>query len=207
MSALHSAQFDNAGPDQTSASWHDQALGSLADELRAFCASRPSTTSAISHVSSWAGSDPAAPAADPQAAAVVQPHPVAEGALSPSQAELLRLLTLAEEPLPADDLDGRVLRALCRRGLASVEEGHARATDDGRHHFETKVRKRRRVRSERQVPSDAAERAGSIVQVVRQLETALPRSMRHAVGDLDVDKPELLAALEGYALQLRADLA
>jgi hypothetical protein len=91
--------------------------------------------------------------------------------------------------------------------LASVEEGHARATDDGRHHFETKVRKRRRVRSERQVPSDAAERAGSIVQVVRQLETALPRSMRHAVGDLDVDKPELLAALEGYALQLRADLA
>ncbi|MEW5927044.1 MAG: hypothetical protein AB1941_06155 [Gemmatimonadota bacterium] len=138
---------------------------------------------------------------------MVQPHPVAEGALSPSQAELLRLLTLAEEPLPADELDGRVLRALCRRGLAAVEEGHVRATDDGRHHFETKVRKRRRVRSERQVPSDAAERAESILQVVRQLETALPRHMRHAVGDLDVDTPELLAALEGYAQQLRADLA
>jgi hypothetical protein len=69
------------------------------------------------------------------------------------------------------------------------------------------VRKRRRVRSERQVPSDAGERAETILQVVRQLETALPRNMRHAVGDLDVDTPELLAALEEYALQLRADLA
>jgi hypothetical protein len=91
--------------------------------------------------------------------------------------------------------------------LAAVEEGHARATDEGRHHFETKVRKRRRVRSERLVPSDAAERAGTILQVVLQLETALPRNMRHAVGDLDVGTPELLASLEDYALQLRSGLS
>lgn len=200
LSALHSALFDSVGQDRTSPS----ALSGLAKDLEAFRASRPSTARfEIQPAASWADS-PAVPPVDSAAATAIQPGPAAEGALSPSQADLLRQLTLAEEPLPADDLDGRVLHALCRRGLAAIEEGHARATEAGKHYFDTKVRKRRRVRSERLVPSDAAERAETILQVVRQLETALPRNMRHAVGDLDVDTPELLAALEGYALQLRS---
>lgn len=208
MSALHSARFDSVGPDQSSPSWSDHALSGLAEDLEAFRASRPSPARfEIQPAASWADSDPAVPPADPAAATAVQPGPAGEGVLSPSQAELLRQLTRAEGPVSADDLDGRVLRALCRRGLVAVEEGHARATAEGRHHFETKVRKRRRVRSERLVPSDAEERAETILQVVRQLETALPRNMRHAVGDLDVDTPELLAALEEYALQLRSGLA
>jgi hypothetical protein len=181
-------------------------LSGLAEDLKAFRASRPAPVD-IQQAGSRVDSAPDGPPAELGAAAAVQPGPAAEGVLSPSQAELLRHLTLAEEPVPADELDGRVLRALCWRGLAVVEEGHARATDEGRQHFETKVKKRRRVRSERHVPSDAAERAEMVLQVVRQLETALPRTMRHAVGDLHVDTPELLAALEEYALQLRADLA
>lgn len=205
MSALHSARFDSVGPDRSSPSWPDHALSGLAEDLEAFRASRlGSARLGIQPAASWADSDPAVQPADSAAATAVRSGPAAEGALSPSQAELLRRLTLAEEPLPADDLDGRVLRALRRRGLAAVEGGHARATDAGKHYFETKVRKRRRVRSERLVPSDAAERAETILQAVRQLETALPCTMRHAVGDLDVDTPELLATLEGYALQLRS---
>ena len=207
MSALHSPQFDNAGPDQSSRSWHEQALGGLAAELRAFRASRPSTTSAISQLVPWTDRDSDAAPAESAAATAVQPSPAAEGALSPSQTELLRLLTLAEAPVPADDLDGRVLRALCRRGLAIVGEGHAGATEEGRHYFQSRVRKRRRIRTERHFAAEATERAEVILQVVRQLESVLPRTMRHAVGDLTVETPDLLAALEEYAEQLRSGLS
>lgn len=204
MSAFHSPQYDNAGPDQSSPSWHDHALGSLAADLQAFRDSRPSPTSAISQVASWANRDPDVVPAGSAAATAGQPRPAAESALSPSQAELLRILTLGEAPVPADDLDGRVLRGLCRRGLATVEEGHARATEEGRHYFQSRVRKRRRVRAERHFASEATERAEVILQVVRQLEAVLPRAMSHAVGDLTVETPDLLAALEGYAEQLRS---
>ena len=100
MSAFHSARFDSVGPDQSSRSWSDHALSGLAEDLEAFRASRPSPARfEIQPAASWADSDPAVPPADPAAATAVQPGPAGESVLSPSQAELLRQLTLAEGPI------------------------------------------------------------------------------------------------------------
>ena len=130
-----------------------------------------------------------------------------DGALSPNQANLLRQLITASEPPATDLLDGRVLNALCRRGLVKVEGGHANATEEGERYFVGKVRRRRRVRSAPTTPAGPIDRAEVIRQATQLLETVLPSHTSYQVGDLTLDTPELLSALGGLANQMRSGLA
>jgi hypothetical protein len=142
------------------------------------------------------------------------PHPPREAAPEPeaeaddtrvntTQEDMLRQLALAEQPVPFDDLDGRVVRALEGRGLVSKAGGLVTLTEAGRTFYESKVRRRRRARSgwvkAQPVPTEGTEDRSSRAQSIRDAVDALQRcvgGMDHLqIGDLDAAAEEAFAAL------------
>ena len=142
------------------------------------------------------------------------PHPPREAAPEPeaeaddtrvntTQEDMLRQLALAEQPVPFDDLDGRVVRALEGRGLVSKAGGLVTLTDAGRAFYESKVRRRRRARSgwvrSQPVATEGTEDRRSRAQSIREAVDALQRcvgGMDHLqIGDLDAAAEEAFAAL------------
>lgn len=110
-----------------------------------------------------------------------------------TQEDMLRQLALAEKPVPFDDLDGRVVRALEGRGLVSKSGGLVTLTEAGRAFYESKVRRRRRARSgwvkAAPVPAEGTEdrrvRAQSIRDAVDALQRAVSDADHLEIGDLD----------------------
>lgn len=134
------------------------------------------------------------------------PEPEAEDdetRVNNTQEDMLRQLALAEAPVPFDDLDGRVVRALEGRGLVRRADGLVALTDAGRAFYESKVRRRRRARSgwvkASPVPSEGTEdrsaRARSIREAVDALQRAIGSADELEVGDLQASADDAFAAL------------
>jgi hypothetical protein len=120
-----------------------------------------------------------------------------------TQEDMLRQLALAESPVPFDDLDGRVVRALEGRGLVRRTDGLVELTDAGRAFYESKVRRRRRARSgwvkSAPAPTEGTEdrsvRAQSIREAVDALQRAIGGMEPVEVGDLQASADDAFAAL------------
>jgi hypothetical protein len=139
----------------------------------------------------------------PQSAAP-EPAPEADGtSVNTTQEDMLRQLALSEEPVPFDDLDGRVVRALEGRGLVRRSDGIVLLTEAGRTFYESKVRRRRRARSgwakSAPIPVEGTDdrdaRANSIREAVDALQRCLGDMDRLEIGDLDAPASEAFAAL------------
>lgn len=120
-----------------------------------------------------------------------------------TQEDMLRQLAQSEAPVPFDDLDGRVVRALEGRGLVRKADGLVELTDAGRAFYESKVRRRRRARSGwvKNAPGpvegteDRSVRARSIREAVDALQRAVGDADTLEIGDLDAPAREAFAAL------------
>ncbi|HEX2081201.1 MAG TPA: hypothetical protein VHG08_26090 [Longimicrobium sp.] len=120
-----------------------------------------------------------------------------------TQEDMLRQLALAEQPVPFDDLDGRVVRALEGRGLVRKVDGLVSLTDAGRAFYESKVRRRRRARSgwvkAQPVPAEGTEdrrvRAQSIRDAVDALQRAIGGADELEIGDLPAVAEDAFAGL------------
>lgn len=136
--------------------------------------------------------------------AAPEPEPESDDTrVNTTQEDMLRQLALAEQPVPFDDLDGRVVRALEGRGLVTRSEGLVMLTDAGRTFYESKVRRRRRARSgwvkSSPVPTEGTEDRGVRAQSIRDAVDALQRCVgdldRLEVGDLDATAKDAFSAL------------
>lgn len=120
-----------------------------------------------------------------------------------TQEDMLRQLAQAEAPVPFDDLDGRVVRALEGRGLVRKVDGLVEVTDAGRAFYESKVRRRRRARSgwvkNAPVPVEGTEdrsvRARSIREAVDALQRAVGDADTLEIGDLDATARDAFTGL------------
>lgn len=120
-----------------------------------------------------------------------------------TQEDMLRLLAQAESPVPFDDLDGRVVRALEGRGLVRRVDGLVQLTDAGRAFYESKVRRRRRARSgwvksattATEGTEDRTVRARSIREAVDALQRAIGSADGLEIGDLEAPAEQAFAAL------------
>lgn len=120
-----------------------------------------------------------------------------------TQEDMLRLLAQSESPVPFDDLDGRVVRALEGRGLVRRADGLVQLTDAGRTFYESKVRRRRRARSgwvkaattATEGTEDRTVRARSIREAVDALQRAIGSADALEIGDLEAPAEQAFAAL------------
>jgi hypothetical protein len=126
----------------------------------------------------------AAPAVEPDA-----PAENGEVMLNSTQEDMLRQLALAESPVPFDDLDGRVVRALEGRGLVRREDGRVVLTDSGREFYQSRVRRRRRARAggwaTTSQPVQPAEEPADIENRAAQSLREAVDILRHAIGGAD----------------------
>jgi hypothetical protein len=135
-----------------------------------------------------------------------EPEPDDEGdetRVNNTQEEMLRQLALAEAPVPFDDLDGRVVRALEGRGLVRKAEGLVELTEAGRGFYDTKVRRRRRARSgwvksapvSTEGTEDRSTRANSIREAVDALQRAVSGADTLEIGDLEASAEDAFNGL------------
>lgn len=148
-----------------------------------------------------------APAPEPAAAEEEAKDDGAAVKVNALQEDLLRRLVQERDPLPVDDLDGRVVRALEGRGLAQRNAGVLEVTEAGRAFYERNVRRRRRVRSGwlggaqppaapgRDGGDDKPTRAELLLRAVDALAQAIGGDVEIEVGDLTARADE---ALEGF---------
>lgn len=122
--------------------------------------------------------------------------------LSPKQADLLRDLSRRTTPVPVDHLDGRVLRALESRNFVERQNGWVVVTDEGRSHFQTHVRRRRKVGRIAAEATPRSARAESIIRAVEILELALPLEAELQVGDVHAYADDVVQGLRRLARQL-----
>jgi DNA-binding MarR family transcriptional regulator len=124
--------------------------------------------------------------------------------LSEKQADLLRYLYRQSAAVPADHLDGRVVRALRSRGYVEVQRnGWIRVSDEGRTVVETgtganRQRRRRRVEA---TPQQA--RAEAIHKAVEALDLAIPRDSEVAVGNIFAYADDVVQGFRNYARRLQ----
>lgn len=120
-----------------------------------------------------------------------------------TQEDMLRQLALAESPVPFDDLDGRVVRALEGRGLVRKVDGLVELTAEGRSFYESKVRRRRRARSgwvkssslAAEGTEDRTVRARSIREAVDALQRAVGSLDQIEIGDLEANAEDAFHGL------------
>lgn len=137
--------------------------------------------------------------------AALPPTAVAGRLLSRSQEELLRLILRATEPMLADHLDGRVLRALEARGLVRIDRGWVSPTDAGEEHFERHVRKERGLRRRRAATAEGGHaRAEALLRVIEQLEAAFPRAAEIMIAQMPAHVDDIFAGLRKLARQMES---
>lgn len=147
--------------------------------------------------------EPAAAPAAPAATVSAEPEADLPGTtLNDRQEDLLRALVQEDAPVPVDDLDGRVIRALEGRGLVRRSEGRVAVTEEGRSFYERRVRRRRRARAGYAHTAAAAPEADerkTRARLLRNAVEALHRVIGDAeeieVGDLNATAADALAAL------------
>ena len=124
-------------------------------------------------------------------------HPPAQSRLTERQEELLRLL-LRTGPVPSEGLDGRVVRALLARGLATLRDDLVTATSAGQSYFDEQrptVGRRGRKRTENP-------RAAAIRRATRELESVLPPGAEVLVGNIMAAADDLVDAFRRHAEKL-----
>lgn len=132
-----------------------------------------------------------------------EPAPGDELRVNSTQEDMLRQLAQAEAPVPFDDLDGRVVRALEGRELVRRVDGLVELTDAGRAFYDTRVRRRRRARSgwvkSAAAPVEGTEDRSRRGQSIREAVDALQRAVGSAdvldIGDLEAPAEDAFAAL------------
>lgn len=123
--------------------------------------------------------------------------------LSEKQADLLRYLYRQTGPVPADHLDGRVVRALRARGYVEMQRnGWVHVSDEGRRALETatSARPARRRRADA-TPQQA--RAEAIHRAVEALELALPKDAEVAVGNIFAYADDVVQGFRKHARKLQ----
>ncbi|MET0396350.1 MAG: hypothetical protein ABW277_05975 [Longimicrobiaceae bacterium] len=128
-------------------------------------------------------------------------------ALSEKQSDLLRDLSRRTDPVPEDVLDGRVVRALESRNFVERRDGVVLVTDEGRDHFQSHVRRRRRARPHGAESDPRSARADAVHRAVEILELAVPRDTTLHVGDIATSAEELIEGLRGFARMIEGGRA
>lgn len=123
--------------------------------------------------------------------------------LSELQEELVRYLLRQSGPVPADHLDGRVLRALRKQGLITEEAGCVSPSPEAQSRLPTRVAGRRPSR-QANTGATAGARAEAILKAVERLDAALPRDIELMIGDLPANADDVLKALRVLARKLES---
>lgn len=124
--------------------------------------------------------------------------------LSEKQADLLRYLYRQTGPVPADHLDGRVVRALRSRGYVELQRnGWVRVSDEGRRVAESGTASRPVRRRRRADPTPQQVRAEAIHRAVEALELALPKDAEVAVGNIFAYADDVVQGFRKYARRLQ----
>lgn len=123
-------------------------------------------------------------------------------ALNEKQADLLRFLTRQSDPVPTDELDGRVVRALKSRGCIVERTGRVMVTDEGRAALEDKPQRRRRGRRPNVEKTAGHARAQAIRRAIGALELALPKEAEVAVGNIFAYADDVVDGFRKYARKL-----
>lgn len=117
--------------------------------------------------------------------------------LNPRQEDLLRMIVRLRE-VPAEELDGRIVRPLIARGLATVSEDDlVTPTSAGRVYLDEPTSGRRR---RKEGAPDA--RAAAIRRAVRRLEAAVPASAEVQVGNIMAAADDVVDAFLRHARRL-----
>ncbi len=131
-------------------------------------------------------------------------EPGEEPELSDRQAEVLRNLVRSGS-VPAEDLDGRVLRGLNARGLIEQDGARVRPTEAGTRFYERNLRRRRRAHGTTPTGDPRRERAEAIREAVRLLEQSAPGEELITIGeDGRCTASQALAALRELADRIEA---
>lgn len=120
--------------------------------------------------------------------------------LNEKQVDLLRALHREGRPVHSEGFDGRVVRALCLRGLVAENAEMLRLTESGAAEFE-RLRRRRIAPGGAQTATREA-RAEAIVRAAQALQLALPSAAEVMVGDMTANGVDILEALRRYAREL-----
>lgn len=123
-------------------------------------------------------------------------------ALNEKQADLLRFLTRQNDPVPTDELDGRVVRALKSRDCIVERNGRVTVTDEGRAALEDKPQRRRRGRRPNVEKTAGHARAQAIRRAIAALELALPKEAEVAVGNIFAYADDVVDGFRKYARKL-----
>jgi hypothetical protein len=124
--------------------------------------------------------------------------------LNEKQSDLLRYLERQGSPVPASDLDGRVVRALRSRRCIEERGGMVTLTDAGRAALSPAAPPppRRRGRRPGAHRSAAHARAAAIRRAVEALESALPSDAEVAVGNIFAYADDVVQGFRRYARDL-----
>lgn len=122
--------------------------------------------------------------------------------LNEKQADLLRYLSRQSGPVPTDDLDGRVIRALKSRECVVERNGMVSVTDEGLAALESKPVRRRRGRRPNVEKTAGHARAQAIRRALDALERALPKDAEVAVGNIFAYADDVVDGFRKYARRL-----
>ncbi|HEX2211099.1 MAG TPA: hypothetical protein VHG93_25675 [Longimicrobium sp.] len=123
-------------------------------------------------------------------------------ALNEKQADLLRFLNRQSDPVPTDELDGRVVRALKSRDCIVERNGRVMVTDEGRAALEDKPQRRRRGRRPNVEKTAGHARAQAIRRAIAALEMALPKEAEVAVANIFAYADDVVDGFRKYARKL-----
>ena len=123
-------------------------------------------------------------------------------ALSASQEEVLRYLVRQTGPVPADHLDGRVVRALAARGLVKEEARWVSPTRTAEPSLRVHSRRDRARSLRRAGNSPRSARGEAILRATDMLEQALPRGAEMMIAEMPAYGDDVVAGLRKLAREM-----
>lgn len=118
------------------------------------------------------------------------------------QTDLLRHLDRQTGPVPAADLDGRVVRALRSREYITERDGMVSVTEQGRAALSAQAPRRTRGRRPAAEKSAGHARAQAIRRALDALQAALPTDAEVAVGPIFAYADDVVQGFRRYARSL-----
>ena len=124
--------------------------------------------------------------------------------LNEKQVDLLRFLDRQSAPVPAAELDGRIIRALRSRDCITEDDGFVKVTEQGRAVLQGGAAPARRRRGRRPAVEKHAGhgRAQAVRRALEKLELALPRDAELAVGNIFAAADDVVDAFRRYARRI-----
>jgi hypothetical protein len=136
-----------------------------------------------------------------RAGAIGKKVPRAAGALTAPQEDLLRTL-VRQTAVLEDHVDGRVLRVLLARGLATSANGWVSPTGSAARELAAHGRQERQARVRRADQSPQTARAVALLRALDQLEAAVPRDAELMLRDQPAYADDVLAGLRKFAREM-----